>query len=671
MLVSWNWLKQYVPLDMPQAELEDRLAMSGLNHESTESFADDLVIDLEVTSNRPDCLGHLGIAREIAVLWGQPLEIPDPQPATNGQAVGDAVGVRIDCPDLCSRYTARVIRGAKVKASPDWLAARLLALGQKPVNNVVDITNYVLFESGQPLHAFDFARLHGPEIIVRRPTKGEKLVAINHETYELQPEMCVIADADRPVALGGVMGGADTEVDFDTKDLLIEAADFEPLSIRTTARALTLHSPSSYRFERGVDPRGIDWASRRCCEMILDLAGGELLDGVLDVGKSNDARSPVVLRLAQLPRILGIEVEIEEVRRILAALGCEEGEKESHQVTVIPPSWRRDLTREVDLIEEVARIHGYDKIPEDVAVPMAPSHRRDDDRLLERVRHVLTAGGFDEALTTSVVPEEWTEAFSPWTDQPALECNVPMLKGSRSARLSLIPSLLEARRINQSLANPEIELFETARIYLPRTGGLPQERWVLGICSSQGFDVVKGVLEAVADALNSRLDVDAIDFSHPLLQAGKSCELQLRGERWGFLGQLSDDGAEQFGIRSATTIAEVDLQPLRELADLVPQYKPLSPFPLTARDLNLIVSESVRWSDLRNTVRQSAGDCLEDLHYLETYRDPQRDGEGKKRILLSLSLRSAERTMTSGEADQIRDQVEAACQKAHQAVLLR
>ncbi|MEX0817949.1 MAG: phenylalanine--tRNA ligase subunit beta, partial [Pirellulaceae bacterium] len=465
------------------AEFEQRLMMAGLNHEGTESVDDDLAIDLEVTSNRPDCLGHLGVAREAAVLFGKALTIPKPAPAEGAASVADLVSVRIACPELCYRYTARVIRGVKIGPSPDWLVSRLKTIGIASVNNVVDITNYVLMECGQPLHAFDLAKLAGPEIIVREARQGEEFLAIDHKTYTLEPGMCVIADASRAVALGGVMGGADSEVSEATVDLLIESAEFSPVSIRGTARSLNLHSPSSHRFERGLDPVGVDWASRRCCEMILDLAGGELAAGVIDVGRERVKPEPVVLRLSQLKRILGIDVPANEVQRILTALGIELVRAGADTAEVIPPSWRRDLTREIDLVEEIARIHGYDKIPEDAAVPMCPSHRSDADRVLGKVRHALTATGFDEALTASVVTESWTKAFSPWTTAKPLRSLTPTLKGADRLRLSLIPSLLDVRKMNESVSNPVIELFETARIYLPSDEALPIEQHTLGVTS--------------------------------------------------------------------------------------------------------------------------------------------------------------------------------------------
>ena len=671
MIVSWNWLKDYVPLAITPDVLVAKLMMAGLNLEKTEALASDVLIDLEITSNRPDCLGHIGIAREAAVLCALPLNVAEP--AIPGGAAGDLgkhTSVTIDCLDLCPRYTARVIRGVKIKPSPSQLAARLATIGQPAINNVVDITNYVMMECGQPLHAFDFQKLAGRKIIVRRARAGEPFEAIDHKTYTLEGEMCVIADAQRPVALGGVMGGADTEVSPATTDVLIEAAQFAPLSIRQTARKLKLHSPSSYRFERGTDPEWVDWASRRSCELILKHAGGELVEGVIDVGPPRAPRQPIVLRLAQLKRILGIDVPAETVRRILTALGCREQVAGAAQVTVIPPSWRRDLSREIDLVEEVARIHGYDKIPEDVSVPMVASHRTDADRVLAKVRQVLTAGGFDEAMTASVVPERWSAAVSTWTSAAPLVANSPLLEGADRLRRSLVPSLLDVRRINESLSNPVIELFETARIYLPQDDGLPREQWTLAAVSGRGFLAAKGLVEALLDALHIDEPLNVVDFSHELVAAGQACEMKLGDSRLGFMGDASAAAQKAFGLRGPATILELDLDHLASRARLATKYAPQSPYPTIARDINLIVAESARWADLAATARAAAGPDLERLEYLDTYRDTQKDGPNTKRLLFSLTFRPKDRTLTGNEADTYRDAFVAACVAKHGARLL-
>lgn len=677
MLISWDWLRTYVPLTCSPGELTARLMMAGLNHESTTAADGDWAIDVEVTSNRPDCLGHIGVAREAAVLFGLPLTVPPAAANETGPAVASLTKVTVRCPELCTRYTARVIRGVNVGPSPTWLVKRLATIGIPPINNVVDITNYVLLECGQPLHAFDFAKLAGPEIIVRTAAQGEKLEAINHHTYELDAAMCVIADARVPVALGGVMGGAATEVSAATRDVLVEAAEFAPMSIRSTARKLNLHSDSSYRFERGVDPAGVDWASRRCCELILELCGGELAAGAIDSAPHVAPREPVTLRLAQLKRILGIDVDPPVARKILAALGCVERSAGEREVIVVPPTWRRDLSREIDLVEEVARINGYETIPEDVPVKMVPSTRSAVDRVAAKVRHVLTAAGFDEALTPSAVPEELSAPYSPWTDAPPLRCSVPVLRRADLLRRTLIPSLLEARRTNESLGNERIELFEAARVYLPDTDALPREESMLSLTSGRPFADVKGALEAVAAAVGGTgsasgagAKVESSDYTHPLFDAAACC-LTLDGEPWGILGELSPAGLKQFDLRGKATVAEVRFDRLLEIARLIPKYTPLVAFPAIDRDLNFVVAENVRWADLSATVRAAAGEHLERLQYVETYRnakDPQL-GRERKSLLLSLRLRSHLGTLTGDEADAIRNRIVAACQQRHGAEL--
>src|SRR4051794_12679744 len=340
MIVSWNWLAQYVRLDMPVETLTERLALAGLNHESTSEVGGDLAIDLEVTSNRPDCLGHLGVAREVSVLFDTPLRIPDPRPASSGASVETRAGVTVEATDLCPRFTARVISGAQVGESPWWLRKRLETLGVRPISNVVDVTNYVMFECGQPLHAYDLDHLAGRQLIVRRGRGGETLTAINGKSYELTAAMLVIADAHGPVGLAGVMGGLDTEIGPQTADVLIEAAQFDAMSVRRTVRALGLPSEASRRFERPMDLERTEWASRRCAELILEVAGGTLHPGVIDVGRPAPGRPTITLRYDQIPRLLGIEVPRGRVLAILQALGLECLDGTDQASTFRPPSWR-------------------------------------------------------------------------------------------------------------------------------------------------------------------------------------------------------------------------------------------------------------------------------------------------------------------------------------------
>ncbi len=673
MLVSHAWLQQYVDLKMPLAELEQRLMMAGLNHEGTTTLGDDFIIDLEVTSNRPDCLGHIGVAREVAVLWDSPLRQPAAAPSESATPAAELIQLRIDSPQLCYRYTARVLRGVTVGPSPGWLARRLTSIGIMPINNIVDISNFVLFECSQPLHVFDLARLSGSQVIVRQANQGEQFEAINHKQYELDPSVCVIADAERPIALAGVMGGAETEVSEQTTDLLIESAGFDQLSVRGTARKLNLQSDSSYRFERGVDPLGIDWASRRCCELILEIAGGELAAGVVDAGDRPSRAEPITLRFAQLKRILGIDVPSDAAREILTSLGNTQQQCDEQQMTVVPPSWRRDLTREIDLIEEVARIHGYDKIPENVPVAMVPSTRRNLDRVMDKIRFTLTGSGFDEALTTSTVTEKASAAYSPWTDAEPLRCSTPVLRGADRLRRSLIASLLDVRKTNESLSNENIELFETAHIYLPNQDALPTEHRMVSLCSGRDFLTVKGVLETLLARLNPAtvLQVEPLAGAPKIFDAERAVQISIDGRLLGYLAEVSPTGLKQFDLRGPATVAELKIERLEQVAVLTPNYTKPPTYPSIQRDLNLVVDESVLWSDLSSTATSAAGDLLERLDYIDTYRnakDPQL-GPGKKSLLMSILLRTPGGTLTGKAADEIRDRIVAACQKQHGAEL--
>ena len=359
----------------------------------------------------------------------------------------------------------------------------------------------------------------------------------------------------------------------------------------------------------------------------------------------------------------------EQVRRILAALGNREvPSPDGATLTVVPPSWRRDLSREIDLIEEVARIHGYDKIPEDVGVPMVPSARPRQDRVVEKIRHVLTAAGFDEAMTLSAVDDASAGAIRAWTSAPPLRTFMPVIRGADRLRTSLIPSLLGARRTNETLSNPEIELFEIAKIYLLGRE-LPEELWMLGITSGRDYLAVKGVVEAIVGRLNPALRLRSDESDISLLDPDASCRLSLDGRMVGYVGRLSSQGLAQFDLRGPTVVAEVSLAPLVEVAELVPRYVPLSLYPAVTRDLNLVVEETVRWAQIEETARRSGGPDLESLDYRDTYRNPERLGAGRKSLLFTVALRSKEGTLTSQEADEVRDRIVAACRQEHGAEL--
>ncbi|VAX40939.1 Phenylalanyl-tRNA synthetase beta chain [hydrothermal vent metagenome] len=674
MIVSWNWLQEYTSLDMSQDDLTHQLTMSGLNLEGVEQVGDDIAIDLEVTSNRPDCLGHLGVAREISVLYHQPLNIPVAEPVTITEKTSAVTSVENQCVDLCPRYIARVVRGVKVAPSPEWLQKRLLSLGINPINNVVDITNYVLMECGQPLHAFDFDQLAGNRIVVRQATENEKIVAIDQKEYSLTTEMCVIADAEKPVAIAGVMGGLETEISDKTTTVLIEVADFAPLTVRNSARCLSLHSDSSFRFERQIDVFQMDYASRRCCQLILELAGGELLDEPIFAGKpiEEERPQPIEIRYAQIPRLLGIPVSEEESHDILLQLGLTK--TESNQAGTgkyLPPTWRRDLTREVDLIEEVARIHGYEKIPDDSPVPMGLSKKSRRDRVNERVGELLTSMSFFETITLSFVDDEEYQRFTPHTHIKPLSVEHSSRKRENILRQSLIPSLLECRRENEKKKTFNAQLFEIAKVYLESAPGEDENRvepTMISCVSGRSFAELKGVITKLASSLNGDVQLTTRPANVPQFASGRGAEIFLNEKHWGWLGEIDRTVTDSLDLQDAVTCAELKFSVLEEIANLTPQYTPLAQFPAIDRDLSFLLDESVTWEELEKTARDAAGTLLESVSFGGQYRGKQIDA-GKKSYVITLSYRSLEKTLTHEEVEKPQATVVAACEKKLNAKL--
>lgn len=659
MIVSWNWLKEYVRLDMSVDALVERLMMTGLNHEETTEVDGDLAIDLEVTSNRPDCLGHIGIAREVSVGFGKELLWPSTEFDESDRRIEDLTSVVVEpsAAEWCLQYRARVIENVQVGPSPAWMQRRLRSLGQQPVNNIVDITNYVLFECGQPLHAFDYDKLVGNRILVRNARPEEPFPAINNKTYTLQPTMGVIADAERPVALAGVMGGANTEVSESTRTILLESAEFTPLMVRHGSRALDLNSASSYRFERKVDPAGVVWASDRACHLVSLLAGGKVAKGAIHVGTNQYPRDAIRLRWDRIPRILGIEIDRAEARRILESLGLVVVTEDADAIVVLPPTYRRDLTREIDLVEEVGRIHGYDALPEDRVVPLAVSAPSKADRVQEVVRESLCAGGYFEAVTFSFTDELLATAVQPWRVAEPLQVSHSSRKQESRLRQSLIPSLLRTLAVNHARGNDDVELFEIAQLYLPKADqSLPDDPTVVGLVSERDMRTVRGQVENIFRRL--RLDPSFEPVDVPGLAKGKSAHWTLNGERIGVIGLVDDALKSKLDLSGNVVVGELHLQPLVEHADLIAKAKPIPSQPASVRDFNFVLDEQTPWSKLEAAIREAAPAEMESLEFIDLYRGKQVPA-GKKSVVFRISYRGADRTLTREEVDAFQQKIRA------------
>ncbi|MCX5649700.1 MAG: phenylalanine--tRNA ligase subunit beta [Planctomycetota bacterium] len=650
--VSYNWLREYVPTDLAPKEVAERLTRIGLNVDAIEDLpGGDVRLVVEVTANRPDCLGHVGIARELAAALNAELRLPDAAYAESATPCEKKVRVEIEAPDLCPLYTARLIEGVKVGPSPGWLRQRLEAVGIRPVSNIVDVTNYVMMETGQPLHAFDFARITEGRIVVRRAKAGERFHAIDHSEHALSPERLVIADARRPVALAGVMGGAETEISDATSDILLEAAVFDPLSIRATSRLLALASESSFRFERRVDPGGTDWASRRACALIHQTAGGKIARGVVAAGRPLPEPLELTLRVARIETVLGLAIPADFATEYLRRLGLEVLVATPERIRVRVPSRRGDLEREIDLVEEVARHHGYEKIPESREIPVAYAGPTPAERVRQAAGEVLTAAGYFEAVTFSFTSADRAVRFR----RRDVEAEPLALRGAALAlRESILPGLLDSLRVNQNADETDARLFEIAKRFVPAAPGqMPHEDAMLALASGSGapeFENVKGALETLFERLRV---ADRIRFvptdRYADLAADQAAEVLLDNEPIGMVGSATKEATAAFELDEPPTVAEVHFGRLIEAAVLEPAYRPLPQYPAIARDLAIVVEEAVRWADVEKAVASAGVAEVESLQALDVYRGKQVPA-GKKSVALRLVLRRASGTLTHDDA---------------------
>lgn len=672
MKTSYKWLKDYGDFDLPAHELAARMSHAGVAIESYEPHGDDWRLDVEIKSNRPDCLSHVGIAREIAAVTGGRCRRPEIKPLQSaGRPVAGACTVEVSAPDLCPHYTARVIAGARVGPSPQWLQERLTVCGLRPVNNIVDATNYVMLECGQPLHAFDLARLGGRRIIVRRAQAGETITTIDGAQHELTGQECVIADASRPVALAGVMGGIHSEISDSTTDVLLEAARFDPRSIRRTARAHQLASDSSYRFERGIDPEITDWASRRACRLIVELAGGKLLDGSFDIRADATSAPEVTLRLARLKLVLGIDVPRGEVERILRGLELETVRQDGGSITVRVPSWRGDLRREIDLIEEVARIYGYDRIGETTQIPvrgLVPSTQEMAER---RARHLLAGQGFCEVMNYSLISPTALQLAQPWHQGQPIAVRNPITVERTHLRLTNMANLLQVKEFNADHGVPQVDLFELGRVFIPRAGEeRPEEKLVLTLLTDRpdGLRLLKGVLANLIAELGIQAAVEQEPACAGPFDPQDALLLRIGDRLLGCAGVLSAQSAEEVGLDGRPALMEVDFTVPTDLCRLDPSYRTVPAYPATRRDLAVVVSDDVLWADIEKCVRAGAPDMLEALELFDVYRGEPVPA-GYKSVAFAMTFRRTDRTIKAEEAEEARLSVLRALEQALAAKL--
>lgn len=666
MRVSLEWLREFVDFGVPVEALVERLPGVGLGVEAVDRVGEDTVLDLEVTSNRPDCMSLLGVAREVALLFERPLRSPDA--SSRAGAVGRRVAVRIDDPEGCPRFTASVIEGVRVGPSPTWMQRRLEASGIRAINSVVDVTNTVMLELGQPMHAFDYDRVAGRRLTVRRARAGETLVTLDGAMRTLGSEMVVVADEDRVVSLAGIIGGSDTEIGPETTTVLLEAAYWDPPTIGRTSRRLGVRTEASARFERGADPEGPPRAQARAAALLAEVGGGRVLRGMVDVYPRRITPQVIRLRPERAVTVLGVEIHRDEMVRILRALGCAVEGARTLKVRV--PTFRPDLTREEDLIEEIIRIYGYDRVPltlprgETTPGNMAPSIRAD-----RKVRGVLTRCGLTEVLTFTLVTPE---AAATGEAMPAVLQN-PLARDHSALRTSLMPGLLEVLVTNASRRIGDVHIFELGRVFRSRgVGERPEERRALGIAMMgrwrAGWNVpeehavadlfhLKGVLDALLGDLGVRgWQVTAPAIPDVWWHPGRAAEVAVGGRVVVRFGELHPDRALVNRLPQRAYLADIDLEAL--LPSILSEgiFAGLPRYPEVERDLAAVFPEDLPASQIEGIIREAAGPLLEALELFDVYTGSPVPA-GHRNLAYRLRLRTPDRTLTAAEAEEIMGRV--------------
>ena len=679
--VSYNWLKDLVKTNLPPQELAEKLTRVGLAVEGIHEAGDDFIFDVDLTSNRGDCLSHLGVAREIAAITNGDLLIKnyeDQKPATENQNL-----VSIQDAELCHRFTTRIIRNVKIGASPEWLKQRLEAVGERSINNVADITNYVMLELGNPMHSFDLNKLAENRIVVRRARNGETIQTLDEVKRKLDETMLAICDAEKPVAVAGVMGGFASSITDETIDVLLEVAYFDRASIRQTSRNLKLSTEASHRFERGVDIENLIRASNRATELICELAGGiagEFVDVyptkfVPNEIESNDIQFAV-------KRLTGLEVEETEILRILNSLGIKAKDESQfanrNSQIFVSPSWRHDLAIEEDLVEEVARIVGYDKIGEELPPAFGAGEYQPFEPRKKSLRNTLANLGFNEAISYSFIDTRNDEKFAlipnlvkENLDEKYVSLQDSIIEGATRMRPTLLAGLLDAVRHNFNFQKRDLKLFEIGKVFSAseKEMDLPNERELFALVLTGNeiaankasavrelnFYDAKGALESAINSLNlPALNFQAKDIAH--LRRGQSAEISLDGKTVGSIGQLAEEIAATYKFKHPIFIAEIDLQTLLETEEQAIAYRPLPIYPSIVRDVSLIVKRGVSFAEIKRTIETQNYELLRSVEFVDVY-----EGKGmaddERSLTIRLSYRSDERTLLEEDVELIHSQI--------------
>ncbi len=689
MRLSVNWLKEFINIPDDLQGFSDALTMAGLEVEETKLMScadlmagggagekDDIVLNVKITPNRGDWLSVLGVAREGAPLLNEQIAMPR---VPDSEWVDEQMPITIQAPDLCRRYAGIIIRGVKVGKSPGWMQDRLVAAGMRPINNVVDITNYVMLELGQPLHAFDLSLLHGQQIIVRRAKAGEKMVSIDNQDRALDENILVIADADRPVAVAGIMGGVESEINDNTTDILLESANFDMVSVRRTSKRLGLSTESSYRFERSVDPSICEYAAIRAATLIKEYAGAA------SIGKPNDVYplqvKPMEIKVVpdKANRMLGLNLTISEMTQALAGYSILTSMCDETLICRIP-TYRPDMTLDVDVIEEIGRGYGYDKIP--MSLPNIPLQGKDspEGELRRKLRRILMSCGLQEVLSHSMI-EHKLAAMSGRTDIVAIRN--PLSLELDSMRRMLIPNLLDVLIRNQGHSSRGIGLFESGKIYFTdKTVGYDEKLSVAGVVCGSMWDTSWGMgktvpvhdffsCKGIVEALFAELGITGAKYeahTDVLLHPTRAARVLVGDKEIGILGQISPSLAASIDIRGEAYAFELDVNAILSILPSAARFSELPRYPSVSRHITMKVAESVNFEQINTIATQFGGEMARSVELIDIFRG-EKLGAGVKSVTISVEFRSDTRTLMDDEVSQAVAEIKSALETQLKASL--
>jgi len=666
---SWGMICSEIELGIGEESEGIMILDQSLKTGETISSALDLkdyVLNLDLTPNRPDCLSMIGVAREVAALYGSRLKKPQVQFQEIGEDASKRVEIKIDDPDACPRYTARVIKNVKVGKSPFWLRRRLESVGLRSINNVVDVTNLVMTEQGHPLHAFDYHLFTQPQVLVRRAEPNEKFTTLDQVERKLNQEVLLITDGKKPVAIAGIMGGLESEVTDRTENVLLESAYFDPRVIRRGRIYLGINSDASYRFERGADPHNVINAADRVAQLIRELTGAEVLKGVVDCYPKKISQCKMKLREKRVNQILGTQLSESQIFEILKSLEMKVRENKCLEVEV--PTFRPDITREIDLIEEVARIHGYDRIDTSLrAGGSLLTNIAPEEKIMNRIKEILIGDGFFEVVTNNLVDPERMKKICP--ELGFLRLRNPLSEELSVLRSSLIYNILKVMEWNKKRKESHVRIFELGQIYEPQNQDLPKEAWKLclalsGIRRAIGWDEteeevdfydLKGAVESLFERLLIS-GVKLVPYKGSVFSKNVGFKLKVEDLNLGILGEVSPEILEDFDLKDKVFLCELDFERLVELIPHKRWFSSLPKFPPVERDIAVMVGEETLIQDMEEKIKETGGELIEELVLFDLYRGGQ-ISPGKKSLAYAIRYRRKDRTLTDQEVEKVHQKI--------------